>query len=60
MAGPESVGHVAAAPASLSSNSVRRPRPQVPSDGDIARHRAFVTTLTDPLWASGDDWDVAS
>jgi DNA polymerase-3 subunit epsilon len=52
--------HVAAAPASLSSNSVRRPRPQVPSDGDIARHRAFVTTLTDPLWASGDDWDVAS
>jgi len=60
MAGPESVGHVAAAPASLSSNSVRRPRPHVPSDGDIARHRAFVTTLTDPLWASGDDWDVAS
>ncbi len=36
--------------------SGRRPRPHVVSDGEIARHRAFVLTLTDPLWATGDDW----
>lgn len=38
--------------------SGRRPRPHFAPAGDIARHRAFVATLVDPLWASGDGWAV--
>ncbi len=26
------------------------------SDEELARHRAFVARLVDPLWAQGDDW----
>ncbi len=36
--------------------SGRRPRPHLASAGEIARHRAFVATLSDPLWASADGW----
>ncbi len=36
--------------------SGRRPRPHFASAGDIARHRAFVATLSDPLWASAEGW----
>ena len=56
MAGPAPLRAVAAAPASLSPVSGRRPRSHAPSEGDIMRHRAFVATLVEPLWASGDDW----
>jgi DNA polymerase-3 subunit epsilon len=42
---------------SLASHvSGRRPRPHFVSAGDIARHRAFVATLADPLWASAEEW----
>ncbi len=34
----------------------RQVRTHRASDADIIRHRAFVATLTDPLWATSDDW----
>lgn len=40
--------------------SGRQPRRHVASAHDIARHRAFVATLVDPLWAAGDDWAATS
>ena len=45
---------------SLASSPIsgRRPRAHVASAGDIARHRTFVATLVDPLWASGEGWAV--
>lgn len=58
MAGPEPMRPAASVILSSSSVSGRRPRPHCASDGDIARHRAFVATLADPLWASGDDWQA--
>jgi DNA polymerase III subunit epsilon len=36
----------------------RQPRQHAPSPDDIARHRAFVATLTDPLWATAENWAV--
>jgi DNA polymerase-3 subunit epsilon len=30
--------------------TVRPPRPHAPSDDELARHAAFVATLTDPIW----------
>ncbi len=56
MAGPEPQRPLVATIATRAPVSGRRPRPHAPSEGDIARHRAFVMKLTDPLWASGDDW----
>ena len=48
---------VAVAPiANYARASGRRPRPHFASPEEIARHRAFVTKLSDPLWASGDHW----
>jgi DNA polymerase III subunit epsilon len=39
----------------------RQPRVFQPSPAEIERHRAFVVTLHDPLWARGDGWaDVAA
>lgn len=37
----------------------RRPRPHCASPAEIARHKKFVATLVDPLWATGDDWPTA-
>jgi DNA polymerase III subunit epsilon len=34
----------------------RRPRSHHASAAEMDRHRNFVLTLTDPLWAQGDDW----
>jgi DNA polymerase III subunit epsilon len=34
----------------------RQPRQHSASANEIARHRAFVVTLTDPLWATADGW----
>lgn len=34
----------------------RRPREHFASPAEIARHRAFIATLTDPLWEQGDAW----
>lgn len=34
----------------------RRPRTHRATADEIARHRAFVATLTDPLWATNEDW----
>jgi len=56
MVGPEPIRPVNVPTISLVPVSGRRPRPHAPSEGDIARHRAFMATITDPLWASGDDW----
>jgi len=37
----------------------RTPRPHSASAEDLARHRAFVATLDDPIWATGEAWVVA-
>ena len=37
-------------------NLFRQPRTHSASADEIARHRAFVETLSDPLWATNDDW----
>jgi DNA polymerase III subunit epsilon len=34
----------------------RQPRTHHASSEDIARHRAFVATLKDPLWATSEKW----
>ena len=46
--------------ASWSPVTGRRPQPHAASPAEIARHVAFVEKLTDPLWASGDDWPAAA
>ena len=38
----------------------RRPSPHSASPAEIAHHIAFVATLVDPLWATGDDWPRAA
>jgi DNA polymerase III subunit epsilon len=54
MAGPEPLR---SAVVSLTASPVsgRRPQPHMASPDEIARHRMFVGTLTDAIWASGDD-----
>ncbi len=56
MAGPEPLRPVVATHVSFSPASGRRPAPHFATAAEIARHRVFVDALTDPLWASGDDW----
>jgi len=34
--------------------TVRPPRPHAPTDEELARHAAFVATLTDPIWGRLD------
>jgi DNA polymerase III subunit epsilon len=34
----------------------RQPRQHAASADEITRHRAFVATLTEPLWATADNW----
>jgi DNA polymerase-3 subunit epsilon len=34
----------------------RQPREHHADPVEIARHREFVATLTDPLWATNEDW----
>ena len=34
----------------------RQPRTHFASHEELARHRAFVATLTDPLWATNEKW----
>lgn len=55
---------IVAAPAPSLANAIadmqrvahsRQPRFSHASAAEIARHRAFVATLVDPLWADGDD-----
>jgi DNA polymerase-3 subunit epsilon len=60
MAGPEPMRAAVVSATPSSVVYTRQPRPHAPSEGDIARHRAFVATLADPLWASGDDWPAAN
>jgi DNA polymerase III subunit epsilon len=36
--------------------SNRAPKVHAPSPDELARHRAFIETLSDPLWAQGDGW----
>jgi DNA polymerase III subunit epsilon len=38
------------------ANPSRQPRAHHASAPEIARHRDFVATLSDPLWATNDDW----
>jgi DNA polymerase III subunit epsilon len=38
---------------------LRSVAPQVVSAEDIARHRAFVATLSDPIWARDEHWKAA-
>ncbi len=40
------------------TNPSRQPRTHQATPEEIARHRDFVATLTDPLWATNDDWAV--
>jgi DNA polymerase III subunit epsilon len=40
------------------ANPLRQPRTHQASADEIARHRDFVATLNDPLWATNDDWAV--
>jgi DNA polymerase III subunit epsilon len=42
------------------TNPSRQPRTHQANPQEIARHRDFVATLTDPLWATNDDWAVRS
>ncbi|MBI4183996.1 MAG: DNA polymerase III subunit epsilon [Proteobacteria bacterium] len=45
------VGDTAAALASAAApGKVRRPRPHAPSEDEIARHRAFLARLKNPIW----------
>ncbi len=47
----------AAAPRSFyAASSGRRPRVHALPTEDRARHRAFIATLVDPLWADGEGW----
>jgi DNA polymerase III subunit epsilon len=39
-------------------NLSRQPRTHQAGADEIARHRAFVAALSDPLWATNDDWAV--
>ena len=39
-------------------NLSRQPRTHGASADEVARHRTFVGTLSDPLWATNDDWAV--
>ena len=39
-------------------NLSRQPRTHHADPDEIARHRDFVATLSDPLWATNDDWAV--
>jgi DNA polymerase III subunit epsilon len=51
---------VALAPASVQPHPAvrdgRQPRDHSASPAELRRHHAFVSTLTDPLWAQGDRW----
>jgi DNA polymerase III subunit epsilon len=38
------------------ANPSRQPRSHRASAAEIVRHRAFVATLANPLWATNDDW----
>ena len=58
MMSPAPMRPAASANLSLSPITGRRARPHSASAGDVVRHRAFVATLADPLWASGEDWAV--
>ncbi len=40
------------------ANPSRQPRTHLATQSEIARHRDFVATLSDPLWATNDDWAV--
>lgn len=42
----------------LRVNLSRQPRRHAASPEEIARHRIFVATLTEPLWATSDEWAV--
>ena len=37
-------------------NLSRQPRVHLATEQEIARHREFIATLKDPLWATNDDW----
>jgi DNA polymerase III subunit epsilon len=39
-------------------NVARQPRTHAASPAEIERHRQFVATLVDPLWATSDDWSA--
>ena len=40
--------------------AVRVPRNHDATPEEIARHRAFVASLKEPLWAQGDGWHEAA
>ena len=40
------------------ANQSRQPRAHHATEAEIARHRVFIAALTDPLWATNDDWAV--
>ena len=40
------------------ANPSRQPRAHHATEAEIARHRVFIAGLTDPLWATNDDWAV--
>jgi DNA polymerase III subunit epsilon len=40
------------------TNPSRQPRTHHATPDEIARHREFVATLSDPLWATNEDWAV--
>ena len=53
-------GAVAPAASPLTAFGNRRPRHHAANAAEIARHRDFVATLSDPLWATGEDWSHAT
>ena len=57
--GLEMFGAPAKVPASATharAHLSRQPRTHCASSAEIARHRAFVLTLTEPLWATNERW----
>jgi DNA polymerase III subunit epsilon len=50
---PEPTAYTSDAPR---PNLSRQRRAHFADAEEIARHRAFVATLTDPLWATNEDW----
>ena len=54
-------GVTMAAPRALTPRyAARAARMHRASSAELARHRAFIATLVDPLWATSDDWPLAA
>ncbi len=56
MTAPSTADRTTDTPLSMRAAMSRQRRAHTASAADILRHRAFIATLTDPLWATSDEW----